>query len=218
MATQVDADTTVLDIGAGTGGWAVFLARRARQITAVEPSPAMRAVLLERLAAEGVNNVQVVDGYWPDVDVEAHDLAFCSHAMYGSADLPAFVNRMVDVARRACYLLLRVPMRDGVMAEAAEQTWGQPHDSPNFVVAYNALLQMGICANVVVDPNPWEPWTSPGLEDALGEVKRRLDLSGESEHDACLRDLLTRRLVWREGQYVWPAGVHSALAYWKVAT
>jgi SAM-dependent methyltransferase len=217
MATRVEADTTVLDIGAGTGTWAVFLARHARKVTAVEPSPAMRAVLQEHLATEGIGNVEVVDGFWPDVSVEAHDLAFCSHAMYGSADLPAFVSRMVDVARRGCYLLLRVPMRAGVMAQAAERVWGQPHDSPNFVVAYNVLLQMGICADVVVDPNPWQPWASPSLEDALGEVKRRLGLSGGSEHDAYLRDLLARRLVLREGQYVWPVGVHSALAHWDVA-
>jgi hypothetical protein len=62
----------------------------------------------------------------------------------------------------------------------------------------------------------WTPWTSASLEDALGNVKRRLGLSDPSEHDAFLRDLLARRLQ-REGDvYVWPRAMRSALVSWKV--
>jgi 2-polyprenyl-3-methyl-5-hydroxy-6-metoxy-1,4-benzoquinol methylase len=219
ILSQLDADSKVLDIGAGTGAWSVSLARRARHVTAVEPSAEMIEVMRRKLADEGVPNVAIVQGAWPDVPVEPHDFSLCSHAMYGYPDLTAFVARMVACTRRMCFLILRAPARDGVRAEAAQHIWGHPLDSPNFTVAYNILLQMGTYANVLMeDTGLWEPRTSASLEDALSSLKRHFGLNGNGEHDAYLMDLLRRRLVWQDGRYVWPREVRSALVYWQVGT
>jgi protein-L-isoaspartate O-methyltransferase len=216
IASQIDDKSSVLDIGAGTGQWAMFLAQRARKVTAVEPSPAMLAVLRQNLVTAGVHNVAVIEGAWPQTQVDGHDFSLCSHAMYGSPDLPAFIERMVEVTRRVCYLLLRVPAPDGVMGQVAQRLWDQPHDSPNFWVAYNVLAQMGIYADVLIDEVNFRPWTSPSLEAALGKVKRHFGLEDVSEHDAYLQELLDSQLNYREGEYVWPDGMRSALVYWRV--
>lgn len=221
ILSQLDADSTVLDIGAGTGAWAVLLARRARRVTAVEVSPAMIDVMRENLAQAGVTNVAIVQGAWPDVPVEPHDFSLCSHAMYGCPDLAAFVARMVACTRRTCFLLVRAPTLDGVRAEAARHIWGHPLDSPNFTIAYNVLLQMGICANVLMeDTGLWEPRTSASLEEALSDMQRHLGLNENSEYDDYLMELLRRRLTWHAArhQYVWPREVRSALVYWAVNT
>lgn len=221
VVSQLEAhpDATVLDIGAGTGAWAALLAAHAERVTAIEPSSAMIKVMEENLTAAGFSNVDIVQGTWPDVEaeVEPHDFSLCSHAMYGCADLEAFVRRMIESTRRTCFLIMRVPTADGVMAAASRRIWGQPHDSPNFQVAYNALLQMSIYPNVLMeDTGLWDPWTHDTLQDALHEVKRRFGLREESEHDPFLRDLLEERLNYQEGEYVWPPGVRSALVYWGV--
>jgi precorrin-6B methylase 2 len=215
IASRLDADCTVLDIGAGTGAWAALMARRARMVTAIEPSPAMLQVLRERIDAEGIRNVEIVRGRWPEVDVERHDYSFCSHAMYGCADLPSFIRRMEDLTRRECYLLMRAPLLDSVMAEAAMLVWGQPHDGANMVVAFNVLAQMGISPNVLMEEgDPWEPWTHPTLEEALREIKWRLDVVGSDEHDDSLAAMLRRRLKYRDGLYEWPPSTRSAILYW----
>jgi len=207
---------TLLDIGAGTGAWAAYLAPFAARITAVEPSPAMLDVLRETLAAQDITNVDVLQAAWPHAEVPDHDFSLCSHAMYGFPDLPAFVRRMEQVTRRTCFLVLRAPSTGSVMAEAALHLWGHPHDSPNFQIAYNVLLQMGIRPNVLFeDEGLWQPWTSDTLADALAEVKRRFALK-TPEHDAFLADLLRRRLREEDGRFVWPPGVRSALVYWQV--
>ena len=54
------------------------------------------------------------------------------------------------------------------------------------------------------------------LEEALSDVKRRFGLGDSAEHDICLRDVLSRRLAFRDGRYVWPREVRSALVYWDV--
>jgi SAM-dependent methyltransferase len=208
---------TVLDIGAGTGAWAVFLARYARHVTALDPSPAMLDVLRENVATEGLTNVSIITGGWPDADVLPHDVVLCSHSLYGIADFAVAVRKLAATARRRCYLLLRVVTPDGVMAEAARHVWGQPYDSPNFQVAYNALLQLGIFANVVLeDSGLWKPWTNASLDEALADMKRRFDLVNDPTHDTFLRDLLARHLTEVDGQWVWPRGTHSALVYWDV--
>jgi 2-polyprenyl-3-methyl-5-hydroxy-6-metoxy-1,4-benzoquinol methylase len=219
ILSQLDADATVLDIGAGTGAWTVLLAHHVRQVTAIDLSEAMLKVMQEHLAAEGITNVKIVQGAWPDVSVEPHDFSLCSHAMYGCPDLPAFIARIIACTRRMCFLILRAPTLDGVRAEAAQHIWGHPLDSPNFIIAYNILLQMGIYANVLMeDTGLWEPRTSASLEDAFSDMKRHLGLNGNSEHDEYLMELLRRRLTWHtsRGEYVWPREVRSALVYWTV--
>ncbi len=208
---------TVLDIGAGIGAWTVFMARHAQHITALDPSLAMLDFLRENVSAAGLTNVTVIEGCWPETDVAPHDVVLCSHALYGVADFATFVRKMEATARRRCYMLLRVVTPDGVMAEAAQHIWGQPYDSPNFQVAYNALLKIGIFANVLIeDTGLWKPWTHASLDEALADLKLRFDLLNDATHDAFLRDLLARHLTKVDGQWVWPRGTRSALVYWDV--
>jgi SAM-dependent methyltransferase len=208
--------STVLDIGAGTGGWAVPMARFAAKVTALEPSAEMTRVLHENLEEEGILNVEIFRESWPEAHVEPHDFSLCSHSMYGCPDLPGFVLAMTGATKNTCLILMRVPSHDGTMAEAATRIWGHPHDSPNFQVAYSALLQIGIYPHVLMgDPDQWPPWTSGSYEEALAEVKRRLSLETSSDHDEFLLDLLKSRLAFRDGKYVWPLEVRSALVYWK---
>lgn len=216
ILSQLDKNSTLLDIGAGTGSWSALLARHVRQVTAIEPSAAMIKVMRKSLAAEGIENVTIIKGKWPDVPAEPHDFSLCSHAMYGYPDLAAFLRRMNACTSRMCFLLLRAPMQDGVMAEAARYLWNQPLDSPNFTIAYNILIQMGIYANVLMENTGlWPPRTSLSLEEALGRLKRHFG-PVDSRHDEYLKELLRRRLILREGQYIWPREVRSVLVYWEV--
>jgi len=217
IISQIHADSTVLDIGAGTGAWSALLSRHAKHVTAVEPSGSMIEVMRESLAAESITNVSIVQGSWPGVSVEAHDFSLCSHAMYGCPDLAAFVRQMVACTRRMCFLLLRAPTLDGVRAEAARHLWGQPLDSPNFTIAYNVLIQIGIYANVLMENTGlWQPRSSSSLEEALASMKHFMGLNESTEHDEYLMDLLRRRLKWAGGKYQWPPEVRSALVYWQV--
>jgi len=215
ILSQLEPTTTLLDIGAGTGAWSVLAAGRIRRVTALEPSLSMRNLLKENLRQAGLTNVEVLPGAWPEAQVDAHDITLCAHAMYGVADFSLFVQRMNQVTRRTCIMILRAPMPGGVMAEAAQHILGHPHDSPNFIIAYNALVQMGIYANVIMEErDAWQPWMSATLEDALHKIKSRLALTDTSPHDEFLRDLLQRRLQPCQEGLRWPISTRSALIYW----
>jgi len=57
----LDAGTTLVDLGAGTGVVALAAAPHCRRVVAVDPSPAMLAPLQERVTAAGLANVECVE-------------------------------------------------------------------------------------------------------------------------------------------------------------
>jgi ubiquinone/menaquinone biosynthesis C-methylase UbiE len=64
VALGLDASSTVVDLGAGTGAFAVAVAPFAARVVAVDVSPAMVAVTRRRVGHLGLDNVEVVNaGY-----------------------------------------------------------------------------------------------------------------------------------------------------------
>jgi precorrin-6B methylase 2 len=211
-------DSTIIDIGAGTGAWTLLFSKTMQKVTAVEPSGAMREVLVENIKEAKVENIEIIAEKWPEANPAVHDYVFCSHAMYETDDFYKFVNKMTACANRMCFLLIRAPSLDGLITEACRHIWNQPHDSPNFTIAYNILLQMGISANVRFEESDRQHFIAcDSEEDALHEIKERMGLLGTNEHDDYLRDLLKRRLIKHDDQFVWPGSRRSALVYWTVA-
>lgn len=218
MLNILEPQTTMIDIGAGTGAWSILFSQRLNKITAIEPSKAMREVFQENIDKAGIHNIEILAEKWPESSVENHDYVFCSHAMYGAADFPAFIQKMNERSKKMCFLLIRAPSTDGLITEAFQHVWKQPHDSPNFTIAYNILLQMGICANVLFEEPEKRYFIASSSEtEAFAELKRRLDLNNSNQYDDYLRDLLQRRLVQQDGQYLWPGSARSALVYWETS-
>jgi SAM-dependent methyltransferase len=212
LADLLRPDDSLVDIGAGIGRWAVPLARIVKKVTALEPSPAMLALLRENTAA--FTNITVLEATWQNAKIEPHDAALCSHAMYSSPDLIAFVSKMERVARRLCAMVLRVPSHDGIIGELAQRIHGRWHDSPNFVLAYNILLDAGIRPNVLMEPE-LRCWTDETFDSAVGRAKRHLRLGESTAYDDTILAVLKRRLVAREGLWAWPDGMRSALVWWS---
>ena len=217
ICSSLEPETSVLDIGAGTGAWAIHLSRQVSLVTALEPSSGMRALMQSNLADQGISNVKIIDGRWPETETRQHDYVLCAHAMYGALDLPTFIRRMNETARKTCFMLIRDAHPDSIMSTAARHILGQPNDSPNFAVAFNVLKQTGIHPEVLADNhNNWRSWSHDSLDEALIEVKDRLGVDQDDCYDAYLQDLLAQNLRPENGAYVWPAGVRSVLIYWHV--
>ncbi|HSB70655.1 MAG TPA: methyltransferase domain-containing protein [Candidatus Methylomirabilis sp.] len=213
---RLEPEMSVLDIGAGIGRWTLPMAEKARRVTAVEPLPGMRQVLLERVSSRGLTSVTAADAPWMEAEVSPHDVAVAAHATYTTADLVGFVRKMDACARRTCYLAFRLPAHDGVIGELSLRIRGRWHDSPNFIVGYNLLLTAGFYPNVLMEPRPTRYWTDPTLDAALARAKRHLHLT-DASHDATIRQVLSRRLTLADGACRWPDGMRSALLWWDNA-
>lgn len=204
---------TVLDIGAGVGRWTVPLAARAERVTAVEPVEGMRRVLRERLAARHVANVSIVDVPWLDAIVEPHDVAVAAYSMYTSPGLADFARKM-EASARLCCMAMRLPAHDGVIGELSERIHGEWHDSPNFIVGYNALLEAGFAPNVYIEPSPVRHWMDPTIADAVARARRHLRLE-DDRYDGLIARTLELRLQPTPEGYRWPDWMRAAVIWWE---
>jgi len=106
VLARLQADDTVLDIGAGTGRWSIPMARICKKVTALDALPGMLEILPENADAEKVTNINPVIGDWATTDVESHDHVLSSHAVYISPDIVGYAKRMERSALEACYLVM----------------------------------------------------------------------------------------------------------------
>lgn len=113
LATLVDEgillpDDTLLEIGAGTGEYALRLAKHCKAVTALEMNPAAIALMQKRAAVHGIGNLNTVCGLWEQYEPnELFDVTFLSMC-------PAICNieeirKMEAVTRRACCIVTVLP-------------------------------------------------------------------------------------------------------------
>ncbi|MDD1760737.1 MAG: class I SAM-dependent methyltransferase [Methanothrix sp.] len=73
----VDKDTSVLDVGAGTGRLAIPLARIADKVTVLEPSHTNQKLMRDNAVLAGVDNLEYIESLWSDFEIpEKYDLVF----------------------------------------------------------------------------------------------------------------------------------------------
>ena len=211
---EIDGEITVLDVGAGSGRWTIPLAKTAKIVTAVEPSSTMVDNLHRNIASAKLNNIQITQSSWEDAIVESHDIIVCAHSMYASHDLASFVHKIERYTTETCYLAIRLPPFDGIIGELSLGIYGRHHDSPNAIIAYNALYSIGIYANMLVESDIYR-WTDNTFEEAFARAKRHLRLQSSITYDTLIRDTLAKRLSLSNNCYVWPDGMRSALLWWS---
>lgn len=91
----------LIDVGAGTGFFSIPLAGMGFNVTAVEPSPAMRAIFRRKImAGDLAARIAIAETDWESWDGNNADGLLCVHSVYGMIDLKAAVSKMKDSAPR----------------------------------------------------------------------------------------------------------------------
>lgn len=182
-----------LDVGAGTGRYAVPLARAGREVVAVEPSAGMRAVL------DGVHpRITVVPERWP-VAVPRTEIAFAAHVLYLVADVGPFLDAMTAAATRSCFALLAAIHSDALLDPLWRHFHGAPRaTNPTFLDVVALLAERGQRARVEVVRGT----TGTGyrtVAEALPDLREQLALPTDAATTRELRGLLAGWLVPRAG-------------------
>ena len=87
----------VLEIGAGTGIFTLPIARRCREVTAVDISTNMLEILKGKAAGEGLANIRTITGDVETMDVGGgYDVACAFSSLEYLSDLPTFFRSLPD--------------------------------------------------------------------------------------------------------------------------
>ena len=214
----VTPQTSVLDVGAGTGRFTLALAPQAKHITAVEPNVAMLDYLRRDASERGLTNITYVQTTWQDApeDLRA-DIVICSHVLYPIRDIVPFLAKLQTATVQGCYLYLFATHLDAQL----NHLWRHFHDDerhlpPGYIQALDVLYEMGIYANVEIVKLP-ASLRYPSLDVAVVELLERLILPDDEQTRDELRRLLTGWLVERDGILVTPVReVVCAIVWWRV--
>ena len=143
-------DSVVVDIGAGTGQFSLAAAARCRRVVAVDVSPVMLAALRDRVAAAGLDNVEVVQAGFCSYEHDGPPADFV-YSRYALHHLPDFWKG-VALTRAAAILrpggVLR--LRDVVFAF-------EPAEAADRIEAW--------CATGAAEPDRDGDWTRAELEE-----------------------------------------------------
>ena len=202
LRSRLHPGETLLDVGAGGGRLALPLALTCSNVTAVEPSPSMCAVLRETARDYGIDNVTIVEAGWLDAEVEPADVALCSHVVYVIEDIGPFVRKMDAHANR---LVMAILFQASPISQAYgiwEQVHGERrHALPGLPQFLPVLEELGIQAELTeLDQQPSRTFGS--LEEAREGMARWLFVSPGTDAmtrlDHALRDALREdNGVWR---------------------
>jgi SAM-dependent methyltransferase len=125
VAAGIGPASLVVDLGAGTGTFALAVAPHCRQVVAVDVSPAMTATIRARAAADGAGNVTVVEAGFLGYEHEGGpaDAIFSRNALH---HLPDFwkaiaLDRMAAILRPGGVLRLSDLVYDFAPGEADER-------------------------------------------------------------------------------------------------
>jgi protein-L-isoaspartate O-methyltransferase len=197
---HLNKHSAVLDIGAGTGAFALPLARLVEAVTVVEPSAEMLTRLRRNM---DTTNIRIINKRWEDVDLEEigrHDLVLAAHSLYGIADIETELKKMLAAANGRFCFIIRVGRQD-FYADTWRRFKGEEFRSPpGFIHLFNMLYELGLAANVeMVQTSRDQVYVN--IEQAVKHWRVRLDLAPEKEDE--LRVYLLDFLKERDGKLYW---------------
>lgn len=216
LSQIVTPDTTVLDVGAGTGRFTLALAPLVRQVIAVEPNAAMLGYLEQEASAQNLTNISPIPATWQDApsDLQA-DIVIASHVLYPIREVDTFLAKLSAVTRQSCYLYMRAMHFDAFTAPLWQHFHGDTRQQqPGYIDALAVLYEMGIYANVEVVKTPGS-MRFPSLDVAVEDLSEHLILPQDESTHTELRELLASWLVERDGMLAIPANeMVSAIIWW----
>jgi SAM-dependent methyltransferase len=207
----------LIDIGAGTGRYEPLLAGAVAELLAVEPSPAMRARLEQRLADEQLTNVRVVANPWPSAEAATCDVAIAAHVLYGVREIEPFLRGMDAAAGRACFLLLAFRHPSSFVSPFWERLYGVPRlPLPGALECLNALYQIGIAARLELVPIT-SRLSFANQQEALDDLRWRLRAPAQPEYDRRIASAVAELLVTTADGHLAPRDLpdQAAVIWWE---
>ncbi|MHA1793051.1 MAG: rRNA adenine N-6-methyltransferase family protein [Promethearchaeota archaeon] len=183
---EISKDFSVLDIGGGTGRFALPLARIARHVTVIEPSVGMARVLKENMSLFKIQNITLINKKWEDVnlgaDIEQHDVVIAPYSL-SVPDMHDAIMKINDAAKFFACLMTWVKRTYWDLDYLWPLVHGAPFvKRPDYIYIVNMLHDEGIYANVEVFRQEKDK-IFDSMDEILEDLKSQLNIKDDSKDD-----------------------------------
>ena len=212
---NTDPESTILDIGSGPGVLAVPLAKKVKQVTAIDTSTVALKHLEEKAKKEGLNNIKCVGKKWEDIelgkDIKQHDIVVASYSLT-MLDLIEALSKMSKAAKRAVYIFEAAGEKYWHYQELWPRLYGEEFvPSPDYIYIVNVLYQMGIYANVEASEYEIRQRFST-IDEAVQQWQENLNVT-TLQATQTIRDHLLKTLE-KEEDGLWSKRTQKIVAIW----
>ena len=155
ISSFISPKATFLDIGAGTGAFAIPLSRKTTQTIAVDPSAYQLQILSEKARQEGLTNIITIEKEWKDVqpseisrmnvsgagisgvENSGVDYSLAAYSLFDE-DIEKFLTKMIDVTKKGIFIVFRAEGVDSLN----EFAYG-PRPYADYLCLHHILKDMG---------------------------------------------------------------------------
>jgi hypothetical protein len=107
IASYVEPDDTLIDVGGGAGRLSLPLALRCKEVAVVDPSAGMGKAFATVLAEAGIENARFLHSGWLEADGVEGDVALVAHVTYFVPSIVPFIEKLNRAARRRVIVAAR---------------------------------------------------------------------------------------------------------------
>jgi SAM-dependent methyltransferase len=216
LRTVAQPSCTAVDVGAGTGRYALPLAANVGHVTAVDPSQAMLSILQRNADQLGVTNITTALGTWEETATPVANVVFSAFVLTLVPDARRFLTKLDAAARNHVFLYLGGYCGDAVLDPLWRHFHGAPRaPGPSYLDALAVLRELGIAPAVkVVEITNRRRFAT--IDEAVEYYRDGLLVPDTPDARHELEGLLTTWLLGRRGAFRSPLRtVPAAIIHWR---
>jgi len=210
----IDKNSSVLEIGSGSGNFTIPMAEKASKVLGVEPSKAMIRAANERVKTVNLKNIEFINCKWEKYIQETMvDTTVSINSLYRIKDIELALKKMDLSAAKRC-IIVRSIIRPKLYKLYEDQNVAY-RKCNDYIMMPNILWKMGICANVnYLSQKCTQIYSS--LEEVKNEFKRDLDEAIYLENWHWLLDTFIK-VAKRDSNlgYIYESTVCYTLVWWN---
>ena len=158
IASYIQPDDVIIDVGGGAGRISLPLALRCREVINVEPSVAMGAGFRANADQAGISSARLVEGDWLTVDPPAGTVALVNHVTYLTREIVPFIERLERFGSQRVIITVNSPPPPSWHRVLFHLVHGEAEEIvPGHVELVGVLWELGILPDVRVLPHAGRP-------------------------------------------------------------
>jgi len=158
IASYIQPDDVIIDVGGGAGRISLPLALRCREVINVEPSVAMGAGFRANADQAGISSARLVEGDWLTVDPPAGTVALVNHVTYLTREIVPFIERLERFGSQRVIITVNSPPPPSWHRVLFHLVHGEAEEIvPGHVELVGVLWELGILPDVRVLPHAARP-------------------------------------------------------------